>query len=103
MANNFEQEIYIQVALYTFDVLGCWHLATLVTSSGVLHREVFMDFDPASVSKLSERKIIAPGNPSSFLLSEQKLRGVIENARQILKVSPLLIIILCHDYGNLHS
>jgi DNA-3-methyladenine glycosylase I len=53
----------------------------------VLHREVFMDFDPALVSKLSERKIIAPGSPSSSLLSEQKLRGVIENARQILKVS----------------
>lgn len=51
-----------------------------------IFREVFMDFDPASVSKLSERKIIAPGSPSSSLLSEQKLRGVIENARQILKV-----------------
>ncbi|XP_047068864.1 uncharacterized protein LOC124676894 [Lolium rigidum] len=49
-------------------------------------REVFMDFDPALVSKLSERKIIAPGSPSSSLLSEQKLRGVIENARQILKI-----------------
>ncbi|CAM0903955.1 unnamed protein product [Alopecurus aequalis] len=51
-----------------------------------IFREVFMDFDPALVSKLSERKIIAPGSPSSSLLSEQKLRGVIENARQILKV-----------------
>ena len=56
-------------------------------SSSVLYREVFLDFDPAFVSKLSERKIIAPGSPSSSLLSEQKLRGVIENARQILKVS----------------
>lgn len=51
-----------------------------------IFREVFMDFDPALVSKLSERKIIAPGSPSSSLLSEQKLRGVIENARQILKI-----------------
>jgi DNA-3-methyladenine glycosylase I len=56
------------------------------------HREVFMDFDPVLVSKLSEKKIIAPGNPSSSLLSEQKLRGVIENARQILKVCPCTII-----------
>lgn len=103
MANNFEQEVYIQVALDTSVLLGCWHLATLLTFSGVLHREVFMDFDPALVSKLSERKIIAPGSPSSSLLSEQKLRGVIENARQILKVSPLLIIILWHDYANLDS
>jgi DNA-3-methyladenine glycosylase I len=52
----------------------------------MVHREVFMDFDPVLVSKLSEKKIIAPGSPSCSLLSEQKLRGVIENARQILKV-----------------
>lgn len=51
-----------------------------------IFREVFMDFDPVLVSKLSEKKIIAPGSPSSSLLSEQKLRGVIENARQILKI-----------------
>nr|CAC09513.2 H0711G06.19 [Oryza sativa]CAH67550.1 H0311C03.4 [Oryza sativa] len=51
-----------------------------------IFREVFMDFDPLLVSKLSEKKIIAPGSPSSTLLSEQKLRGVIENARQILKI-----------------
>ncbi|BAS89936.1 uncharacterized protein [Oryza sativa Japonica Group] len=51
-----------------------------------IFREVFMDFDPVLVSKLSEKKIIAPGSPSSTLLSEQKLRGVIENARQILKI-----------------
>ncbi|KAL5675592.1 hypothetical protein ACJX0J_011723, partial [Zea mays] len=50
-----------------------------------IFREVFMDFDPVLVSKLSEKKIIAPGSPSCSLLSEQKLRGVIENARQILK------------------
>jgi DNA-3-methyladenine glycosylase I len=56
------------------------------------HREVFMDFDPVLVSKLSEKKIIAPGSPSSSLLSEQKLRGVIENARQILKVSSYTIV-----------
>lgn len=51
-----------------------------------IFREVFMDFDPVLVSKLSEKKIIAPGSPSSSLLSEQKLRGVLENARQILKI-----------------
>lgn len=51
-----------------------------------IFREVFMDFDPVLVSKLSEKKIIAPGSPSSSLLSEQKLRAVIENARQILKI-----------------
>ncbi|KAM0883410.1 hypothetical protein ACQ4PT_031643 [Festuca glaucescens] len=33
-----------------------------------IFREVFMDFDPALVSKLSERKIIAPGSPSRLLV-----------------------------------
>lgn len=45
-----------------------------------------MDFDPESVSKLNEKKLIAPGSSASLLLSEPKLRAIIENARQILKV-----------------
>lgn len=45
-----------------------------------------MDFDPIAVSKLNEKKIIAPGSTASSLLSEPKLRAIIENARQILKV-----------------
>lgn len=49
-------------------------------------REVFLDFDPASVAKLNEKKIIATGSTASSLLSEPKLRAVVENARQILKV-----------------
>ncbi|KAL8139334.1 hypothetical protein V2J09_005355 [Rumex salicifolius] len=49
-------------------------------------REVFLDFDPTSVSKLSEKKIIGPGSPGSCLLSELKLRAIIENARQVCKV-----------------
>ncbi|CAL5068721.1 unnamed protein product [Urochloa decumbens] len=57
-----------------------------ILNKRAMFREVFMDFDPVLVSKLSEKKIIAPGSPSSSLLSEQKLRGVIENARQILKI-----------------
>lgn len=63
-------------------------------------REVFMDFNPDAVAKLNEKKFIAPGSTASFLLSEPKLRAVIENSRQILKVdlyyvflSFLLIII----------
>lgn len=45
-----------------------------------------MDFDPAAVSKLNEKKLIAPGSVASSLLSELKLRAIIENARQISKV-----------------
>ncbi|XP_020208675.1 uncharacterized protein LOC109793621 [Cajanus cajan] len=49
-------------------------------------REVFVDFDPVAVSKLSEKKMMAPGTIASSLLSEVKLRAIIENARQISKV-----------------
>ena len=45
-----------------------------------------MDFDPVAVSKLNEKKLIAPSSMASSLLSELKLRAIIENARQISKV-----------------
>ncbi|CAL9088788.1 uncharacterized protein LOC103998430 isoform X1 [Musa acuminata AAA Group] len=51
-----------------------------------MFREVFLDFDPVAVSKLNEKKIVVPGNTASSLLSEPKLRAIIENARQILKI-----------------
>ncbi|KAJ4754993.1 DNA glycosylase superfamily protein [Rhynchospora pubera] len=51
-----------------------------------IFREVFMDFDPVSVSKLNEKKLVAPGSPARSLLSESKLRSVIENSKQILKI-----------------
>lgn len=49
-------------------------------------REVFLDFDPFAVASLNEKKIAAPGSPAKTLLSELKLQGIIENARQICKV-----------------
>lgn len=51
-----------------------------------LFREVFLDFDPISVSKLNEKKIGAPGTSGSTLLSEIKLRNIVENARQVCKI-----------------
>ncbi|KAK9275356.1 hypothetical protein L1049_022620 [Liquidambar formosana] len=51
-----------------------------------IFREVFADFDPVAVSNLNEKKIISPGSTASSLLSELKLRAIIENARQISKV-----------------
>ncbi|KAG1364379.1 hypothetical protein COCNU_11G012060 [Cocos nucifera] len=58
----------------------------VILSKRHIFREVFMDFDPVLVSKLNEKKLIAPGSTASSLLSEPKLRAVIENARQILKI-----------------
>ncbi|XP_065850361.1 uncharacterized protein [Euphorbia lathyris] len=57
-----------------------------ILSKRHLFREVFADFDPIAVSKLNEKKIIAPGSTASSLLSEVKLRSIMENARQISKV-----------------
>ncbi|KAI3455230.1 hypothetical protein Pfo_011893 [Paulownia fortunei] len=51
-----------------------------------IFRDVFLDFDPIAVSKLNEKKIAIPGSPASSLLSELKLRAIIENARQICKI-----------------
>ncbi|KAL8265397.1 hypothetical protein R6Q59_023527 [Mikania micrantha] len=51
-----------------------------------LFREVFADFDPTVVEKLSEKKLVGPGSAASSLLSELKLRAIVENARQMLKV-----------------
>jgi len=61
-----------------------WYMIFL--SCIIFYREVFVDFDPVLVSKLSEKKIVAPGSTASSLLSEPKLRTIIENARQTLKV-----------------
>ncbi|KAK1288229.1 hypothetical protein QJS10_CPB19g00700 [Acorus calamus] len=57
-----------------------------ILSKRHVFREVFMDFDLVSVAKMNEKKIVAPGSTASTLLSEPKLRAVIGNACQILKI-----------------
>ncbi|XP_076931396.1 uncharacterized protein LOC143596523 isoform X2 [Bidens hawaiensis] len=54
-----------------------------------LFREVFADFDPTVVEKFNERKLVGPGSAASSLLSELKLRAIVENARQMSKVLPM--------------
>ncbi|CAL5327574.1 unnamed protein product [Camellia sinensis] len=51
-----------------------------------MFREVFLDFDPIAVSKLNEKRTVTPGSAASALLSELKLRTIIENARQTRKI-----------------
>ncbi|XP_051148001.1 uncharacterized protein LOC127263096 [Andrographis paniculata] len=58
----------------------------VILSKRHIFREVFMDFDPIAVSKLSEKKIATPGSPASTLLSDLKLRSIIENGRHICKI-----------------
>ncbi|MBA0836335.1 hypothetical protein Goarm_008562, partial [Gossypium armourianum] len=66
-----------------------------ILSKRHLFRDTFLEFDPRAVSKLSEKKIGAPGGPASSLLSELKSRGIIENARQICKAWTY-----SHEYGS---
>ncbi|KAL2242761.1 UNVERIFIED_CONTAM: DNA-3-methyladenine glycosylase 1 [Sesamum indicum] len=58
----------------------------IILSKRHIFREVFLGFDPVAVSKLNEKKIATPGNPACSLLSELKLRAIVENARQICKI-----------------
>lgn len=55
-----------------------------ILSKRHIFRESFADFDPMAVSKFNEKKL--PGSNASSLLSELKLRGIVENARQMSKV-----------------
>ncbi|XP_076948248.1 uncharacterized protein LOC143620428 [Bidens hawaiensis] len=58
-----------------------------ILNKRLLFREVFLGFDPVAVSKLNDKKLTTPGNPATSLLSEVKLRGIIENARQVCKIT----------------
>lgn len=70
---------------YFFSVVSLLHLLIWEVP---LCREVFADFDPIMVAKFDEKKITAPGSTASSLVSELKLRAIIENARQMSKVDP---------------
>ncbi|XP_068657670.1 uncharacterized protein [Aristolochia californica] len=52
-----------------------------------IFRKLFDDFDVTTVGKFTEKKVLSLKERSSSLLSEPKLRAVVENAKQILKVA----------------
>lgn len=58
----------------------------------ICDRKHFENFDPSSIAQFTEKKLITPkinGNP---LLSEPKLRAIVENAKQLLKVTSKLML-----------
>ncbi|XP_024008913.1 uncharacterized protein LOC18007795 [Eutrema salsugineum] len=57
-----------------------------ILSKRQLFREVFMDFDPVAISELTNKKITSPEIATISLLSEQKLRSILENANQVRKI-----------------
>lgn len=57
-----------------------------IAFTGSYCRKLFDNFDPVSIAEFSEKKILSLAGSGSALLSEPKLRAIVENARQILKV-----------------
>uniref|UniRef100_A0A1J3K3G0 Putative GMP synthase [glutamine-hydrolyzing] n=1 Tax=Noccaea caerulescens TaxID=107243 RepID=A0A1J3K3G0_NOCCA len=62
------------------------HSWPTILSKRQAFREVFTDFDPNVIVKMNEKLLLGPGSTGNALLSDLRLRAVIENARQILKV-----------------
>ncbi|KAK3030539.1 hypothetical protein RJ639_039569 [Escallonia herrerae] len=48
--------------------------------------KLFENFDPSSIAKFSEKKILSLRANGSTLLSEPKLRAIVDNANHLLKV-----------------
>ncbi|EOA35462.1 hypothetical protein CARUB_v10020671mg [Capsella rubella] len=57
-----------------------------ILSKRQLFRQVFMDFDPIAISELTNKKIASSDIATTTLLSEQKLRSILENANQVRKI-----------------
>ncbi|KAK6939495.1 Methyladenine glycosylase [Dillenia turbinata] len=51
-----------------------------------IFRKLFDNFDPASVANFNEKKFSSGNTNGNALLSEPKLRAIVENAKQVLKV-----------------
>ncbi|PSS19782.1 GMP synthase [Actinidia chinensis var. chinensis] len=57
-----------------------------ILSKRDMFRKFFDDFDPSLVAKFTEKKVLSLRSNGSTSLSEPKLRAVVENANQTLKI-----------------
>lgn len=57
-----------------------------ILSKRELFRRLFDNFDPLSVASIDEKKLLALRTKGNSLLSEQKLRAIVDNARLVLKI-----------------
>ncbi|XP_075480007.1 uncharacterized protein LOC142520769 isoform X2 [Primulina tabacum] len=60
---------------------------------------LFDEFDPTAVANLDEERLLLIKLHGNTLLSEPKLRAVVENARQLLKVR-ILSLVIQQEYGS---
>ncbi|KAK7310893.1 hypothetical protein RJT34_08677 [Clitoria ternatea] len=51
-----------------------------------IFRKLFENFDPSSIAEFTEKKLLTLKINGNSLLSEPKLRAIVENAKQLLKV-----------------
>lgn len=52
----------------------------------LLLRKLFDNFDPSCVAQFTEKKVLSLKVNGVLLLSESKLRAIVENAKQMHKV-----------------
>ncbi|KAK7352348.1 hypothetical protein VNO80_17768 [Phaseolus coccineus] len=62
------------------------HRWSTILNQRDIFRKLFENFDPSSVAQFTEKKLLTLKINDSSLLSEPKLRAIVENAKQLLKV-----------------
>lgn len=55
-------------------------------------RKLFEEFDPSAIAQFTEKRLMSLRVNGCLILSEQKLRAIVENAKSVLKVG-----IVCFD------
>ena len=54
-----------------------------------INREAFGGFDPSIVAKMGEKEITEIASNKAIMLAESRVRCIVDNAKCILKASPL--------------
>ncbi|XVE56005.1 hypothetical protein DITRI_Ditri03aG0202400 [Diplodiscus trichospermus] len=67
-----------------------------------IFRKLFDNFDPSSIAQFTEKKMLSLKVDGNLLLSEPKLRAVVENAKQALKVQQEFGSFSNYSWGFLH-
>lgn len=55
-------------------------------------RKLFEDFDPLAIAQFTEKRLMSLRVNGCLILSEQKLRAVVDNAKSVLKVGTVCVL-----------
>lgn len=64
-------------------------------------RKLFDNFDPSSVAQFNEKKLLSLKINGNLILSEPKLRAIVENAKQMLKVKSKVDLLITLERRHL--